>query len=933
MKKTFHIIVFLLIAVNTWAQVPQRFNYQAVVRDNSGLIVPNEIVSFQLGILESSVNGQLKYVENHLVVTNQFGLVKLEVGAGTPVNGSWSSIDWANNSHFLRVSLDISGGNNFQFMGTSELLSVPYALVAERSAIDLVDDADANPTNEIQSLSISNDTLSISNGNFITLPSNVSGNNTDNQTLTLSGNQLSISGGNSVILTDNVDDNDSDNTNEIQQLTLSGDTLELSMGNFVLLPQFQGNLGSDDQLLILNGNNLHIESGNSIDLGTFLDNTDDQTLSLIGNQLAISEGNTVTLNDLVDDADADPANELQDLSLNGDTLSISDSDTTIDLSPYALDNDNQTLSISGNTLSIAGGNSVFIPTSTNGSGGGEDNQNLALSNDTLFIEDGNGIDLSTYLDNTDNQVLQITGDWLTIQNGNSVLIEDDVDDADADPNNEIQNIYRQGNFLYMSQDPSTVDLSPFLDNTDQQTLSYSGGLLSISNGNSINLSIDDADADPMNEIQDISLSGNSLSLSSGSTVDLSTIGSSQFGLNNGSGLVYNTGDDSTNDFVFGAPALNQDGNFNHYAKFFFDKSKFGAFRAGYVQNANWNESNVGESSFAAGYNTLASGNYSSAFGRDVSASGSNSFAAGRQSAASGFASVALGFDANAIANYSFACGNVANANGINAFAFGENVTAMGNNAIAMGRNASAGTDGIAIGNDASASQTNAIAIGENTNSNQTGSIAIGQDIVLSGLRSAALGYNLNSPSFGETSIGYNNTVYTPQSATLIIPEDRLFTIGNGANSSSLSDAFIIFKDGDAFLAGNVTSSSDLRLKRNVEPLENSLERITALSGYTYQWNELTPRDTDQINTGLIAQEVELLFPYLVSEDSNGYKSVNYIALVPHLIESIKEQSKQIEDLSRKLVQQNEIHSNLTVELNNLMKKLQVLEQQITLGNE
>ena len=665
MKKTLFTICTLLLGLSSMAQVIQKFNYQAVVRDNVGMIMPNQIVSIQLAILVNSPNGQVKYIENHLVSTNQFGLVKLEVGGGTVINGSWPSIEWGESDHFLRVSIDSNGGNNFQFLGTSQLLSVPYALVAERARVDQVDDADSDPNNEIQDLEIVNGVLSISNGNSVTLPNGSGTSNTDNQTLNLSGNTVSISGGNSIDLSsllndsdslneiqtlsvtgnqltisngntisliDNVEDLDSDIGNELQNLTVVGDTLFISDGNFVVLPTANT---SDDQLLILNGNNLHIESGNSIDMSPFVDNTDEQTLSISGNQLAISGGNSIALPDQVDDADNDASNELQDVLLNGTSLSLSNSSSNADLSDFLDNTDSQTLNFDGNTLSISGGNSVFIPTTAAG-GGGDDDQNLAITNDSLFIENGNGIDLSSYMDNTDNQVLQVTGDFISIQNGNTILIDDDVDDADADPNNEIQNIYRQGNFLYMSDDPSSVDLSPYLDNKDEQTLSLSGGLLSISNGNSIAFTdnVNDADFDATNEIQElelsnnllgissglntidlsnyldntdaqtISLNGNSLGISGGNVVDLSALSNSQF--STGSNVVFNSGNHNSDDFVFGAPSLNQNGNFNHFAKFFFDKSKFGAFRTGYVQNDQWNAANIGESSFAAGYNSKAS---------------------------------------------------------------------------------------------------------------------------------------------------------------------------------------------------------------------------------------------------------------------------------------------------------------------------------------
>jgi len=320
MKKILYLFLFFLCYFQAEAQVPQRFNYQAVVRDNAGLIVPNQIVSIQLGILESSVNGQVKYIENHLIVSNQFGLVKLEVGGGTPINGDWASIDWADHSHFLRVSIDLNGGNNFQFLGTSQLLTVPYALVSERARIDNVDDADSDPNNEIQSLSINDGNLSISGANSVTLPDGLI--DEDNQTLSIAGNQLSISGGNSVNLTDNVNDADADPTNEIQQLNLNGNTLELS------------------------------QSGGAIDLSAVTNNTDNQTLSISGNTLSISGGNSVFI---PSNSGGGGGEDDQNLVISNDSLFIEDGNG-IDLSPYMDNTDNQILQITGDFLTIQNGN-------------------------------------------------------------------------------------------------------------------------------------------------------------------------------------------------------------------------------------------------------------------------------------------------------------------------------------------------------------------------------------------------------------------------------------------------------------------------------------------------------------------------------------------------------------------------------------------------
>ena len=131
MKKITLSLVMITIAITVLAQTPQAFKYQAVARDNAGNVLANQNVSFQISILEGSTSGAAVYVETHDTITNEFGLVNLEIGNGTPIIGTFTVIDWAGNLKFLEVEIDPAGGSNYTSMGTSQLLSVPYALHAE----------------------------------------------------------------------------------------------------------------------------------------------------------------------------------------------------------------------------------------------------------------------------------------------------------------------------------------------------------------------------------------------------------------------------------------------------------------------------------------------------------------------------------------------------------------------------------------------------------------------------------------------------------------------------------------------------------------------------------------------------------------------------------------------------------------------------------
>ncbi len=157
-----------MINLFAYSQTPQAFNYQAIIRDNSGNILANRSVSIQLSIIDGVPDGPTKYSENHSVTTNQFGLVNLQVGKGIIQSGSFETIEWGTNDFYLQVAIDQSGDTNFIILGTSQLLSVPYALYAEN--VKNKDDADADSTNEIQKIWLSNDTIFLSDGGFIKLP-------------------------------------------------------------------------------------------------------------------------------------------------------------------------------------------------------------------------------------------------------------------------------------------------------------------------------------------------------------------------------------------------------------------------------------------------------------------------------------------------------------------------------------------------------------------------------------------------------------------------------------------------------------------------------------------------------------------------------------------------------------------------------------------
>lgn len=136
MKKVFTLFVSILVLTNLFlvrdagAQAPVKMSYQAVIRNAVGALIINQSVGMKISILQTSSTGTPVYVETQTLNTNGNGLVSLEIGSGTPVSGSIGGIDWAAGPYFIKTETDPTGGTTYTVSGSSELLSVPYALYA-----------------------------------------------------------------------------------------------------------------------------------------------------------------------------------------------------------------------------------------------------------------------------------------------------------------------------------------------------------------------------------------------------------------------------------------------------------------------------------------------------------------------------------------------------------------------------------------------------------------------------------------------------------------------------------------------------------------------------------------------------------------------------------------------------------------------------------
>lgn len=498
------LLTFLLWGWAAFAQqIPQRINYQAIARDAQGNPIANQAISVRLTILDNSATGNPIYKEEHSPATNAFGLFVIQIGAGTVLQGNFSTIDWLTNTKFLRTEMDMAGGTNYTIIGTTEFNSVSYALAADH----VLNDKDAQILSYDPLIGI----LTISGGNTVNLPLTI---DTDDQNLTLNGNLLEIDNGTSVNLSPYLDNTDA------QSLSLSGNNLAISGGNSIVLsPEVDGSISNELQTISISGSIISLsQNGGSFTLPPEVDGNitnELQNISLTNNTLSLSQnGGSVSLSAYLDNTDN------QDLVLTNNTLSLTNDATTVNLAPYLDNTDNQTLSYNTNTgaLSILGGNSVTIPngggaTYTAGTGIGIANNVISAQNSMAIWNaeklQGNLIATTTP---TNGQVLK----W---NSTNSVWT----------PSTDDNTTYTASTGISISG--STISNTSL--NTDAQTLSLSGSTLSISGGNSVTLPLgttytagtgisisggvitNSGDVSNTNEIQTLSLSGSTLTLSNG----------------------------------------------------------------------------------------------------------------------------------------------------------------------------------------------------------------------------------------------------------------------------------------------------------------------------------------------------------------------------------------------------------------------------------
>jgi hypothetical protein len=300
--------MLMVIPAMMFAQTPLGINYQGIARAGDGSPLINQNIGLRVSIT-AGPDGSTDYIEEHHVITNDFGLFTVIVGEGQS-GGSLNDVDWVAGNKWLQVEVDAQDQGNYTLVGTQQLVSVPYALFAAQSGNDLSPGVG----------------IDISNGKVNNvLPDQVINLEGEGAT-TVSGTYPSFR----INSTDNVEDADASPTNEIQTITLNGNNLELSDGGVVDLSGFVNTDGQNLADVLAQGADAN---------GAIITGLADPLAA----QDAATKNYVDSQNDL--DLDRDSTNEIQDLQLATHTLSITNngSATPIDLVPYLDNKDEQNL--------------------------------------------------------------------------------------------------------------------------------------------------------------------------------------------------------------------------------------------------------------------------------------------------------------------------------------------------------------------------------------------------------------------------------------------------------------------------------------------------------------------------------------------------------------------------------------------------------------
>ncbi|WP_439557594.1 tail fiber domain-containing protein [Dyadobacter sp.] len=360
---------------------------------------------------------------------------------------------------------------------------------------------------------------------------------------------------------------------------------------------------------------------------------------------------------------------------------------------------------------------------------------------------------------------------------------------------------------------------------------------------------------------------------------------------------------------------------NHQKMMWYPRRAAFRFGSWSKDDYKWTDANIGDASFAGGVNSLAEGDRSFAFGTNVKALGAYSVLLANGGEAE-FQSIGMGSSVQALGDNSIAIGGNIKSLGSHSAAIGYNLRSNSKYGISFGlsNDISDAVDNdlkpthrlFQIGNgdeDPDGARRNALTVLRN------GNVGIGNN-ALRPTHILDVGHRMRLRS----NPGYTAGLWLDDAGGA----QYCFIGGyNDDRAGFYFDEggwrFTVDRNGSAFLSGTLTQNSDLRLKRDIIPLTANFEKLASISGRHYYWKD--PQRSQGLQTGLIAQEVESVFPELVETDKDGFKSVNYIGLIPHLLEAVKELKRE----NARLGSENKKLASDTTKMADLQKRIEAIE--------
>lgn len=724
MKQTALLICALFSLLSLQAQAPNRFNYQGVARQATGEVMPNRNIGIRANILSDSPDGSIQYSETHTVTTNQLGLFVLSIGGGIVISGDFEDIIWDGKDNFLKIEIDPNGGNDYSFNGTTQLLSVPYAIHSQNAS-------------------------------------------------EIGGNAVSAS------------------------LPTDGQVLKWDDNAKQWVPA-----DGSQNIAYTAGAGITIDAGNTI-----INTSPDQPISMIGGGATNVTGTypnfTIETPAPIDNS---TTNEIQTLSLNGDTLNLS-----------------------------LGGGSVQLPAVTPVAGPG-----ISIAGNV--ISNTGDLNPNDDLTNTSNAGGDVTG---TFNNLNVTRLQ----------SNPISNI------TPLNDEVLKWNGASWIPQPDENTTYTAGEGISIA-GDIIS-NTGDTDADATNELQTLSLDGQSLSISNGNSVNLPWVKCPPYGA-------------IMLDPTFSKVYIGEECHVTHLGYALIVNTGGGLFK--------------GPLKIVDDYPTihLSNSNYSSYLTMNP------------------YGNIILNSQIGD-GNFGIGPGNPDSKLRVNGGARIEDYLKMGGSGVFE-------VDAVGItGGRFKIDAAGNVGIGTNspdTKFTVNGAIKATQTLIVdnAGTNSGtAPDITLGSAS-GE-GIGSQRTTGTNQwGLDFYTNFTRKMVILNGGNVGigTSSPAFKLEVNGTAAKpgGGSWTATSDSRLKQNIRPYTDGLNTLLRINPVTYHYNEKSGYDTDAEHIGVIAQELQPIAPYMVTEspikaeDSSPYLTVDNSAMTYMLINAIKEQQKMIDQLHR-----------------------------------